>query len=174
MNIEAGQTWESQHGEISFIVGYRRDGSLVIDCDNGKMTVFHPQDAKERMLHKLIRNADGSPIEPEGEQCQCCGEYGPDRRTLWMACFYAMDEFQIPFKKEFLFRVDPEDAEPGKDPVKLDLPNGPQINISPGTIQYNGELSPRGFFTLRVCKVCRGRWLRAIEQWFQAKGADVT
>lgn len=31
------------------------------------------------------------------ETCQRCGEIGDDRRTLWMACLYAMDELDVPF-----------------------------------------------------------------------------
>ena len=32
------------------------------------------------------------------EKCQRCGEYGYDRRTLWHACFYQMQELGLPFK----------------------------------------------------------------------------
>lgn len=31
------------------------------------------------------------------EKCVRCGDIGEDRRTLWMACFYAMEELGIPF-----------------------------------------------------------------------------
>ena len=33
------------------------------------------------------------------DRCARCGKVGEDRRTLWMACFYAMDELDIPFKQ---------------------------------------------------------------------------
>src|SRR3990167_10656478 len=33
------------------------------------------------------------------ETCQRCEEKGCDRRTIWMACFYAMDELGLPFNK---------------------------------------------------------------------------
>lgn len=33
------------------------------------------------------------------EKCQRCGDEEEDRRTLWMACFYAMEELEIPFEK---------------------------------------------------------------------------
>ena len=33
------------------------------------------------------------------EKCQRCGEEGYDRRTLWMACFYEMSEFNVPFEQ---------------------------------------------------------------------------
>ena len=32
-----------------------------------------------------------------GDKCQCCGEYGQDRRTLYMACSADMGERSIPF-----------------------------------------------------------------------------
>lgn len=32
------------------------------------------------------------------EKCQKCGEEGEDRRTLWMACFYEMNELGLPFE----------------------------------------------------------------------------
>lgn len=33
------------------------------------------------------------------ETCQRCGEKDEDRRTLWMACFYAMNELGLPFEE---------------------------------------------------------------------------
>jgi len=30
------------------------------------------------------------------EKCQRCGEVGEDRRTLWMACMYQMEELGLP------------------------------------------------------------------------------
>lgn len=33
------------------------------------------------------------------ERCARCGEVGEDRRTLWMACLYAMEELPIPFEE---------------------------------------------------------------------------
>lgn len=33
------------------------------------------------------------------EICQRCNEKELDRRTLWMACFYAMEELGLPFKQ---------------------------------------------------------------------------
>lgn len=32
-----------------------------------------------------------------GERCDRCNSTGQDRRTLWMACFYAMNELPVPF-----------------------------------------------------------------------------
>lgn len=34
-----------------------------------------------------------------GEKCDCCGEYGQDRRNLWMGCGYDMNELGIPLKE---------------------------------------------------------------------------
>ncbi len=39
-------------------------------------------------------------FQKEGEECQRCHAVGPDRRTLWMACFYAMEETGLPFDKK--------------------------------------------------------------------------
>jgi hypothetical protein len=33
------------------------------------------------------------------EQCQRCKEVDYDRRSLWMSCFYEMDELGLPFNK---------------------------------------------------------------------------
>jgi hypothetical protein len=33
------------------------------------------------------------------ERCARCGKDGGDRRTLWMACLYEMNELHIPFEK---------------------------------------------------------------------------
>lgn len=33
------------------------------------------------------------------EVCQRCGDEDYDRRTLWMACLYAMDELGLPFEQ---------------------------------------------------------------------------
>lgn len=42
-------------------------------------------------------------IESEaGEQCQRCGDVDHDRRTLWMSCFYAMNELELPFEQHRL------------------------------------------------------------------------
>lgn len=36
------------------------------------------------------------------ERCDRCGQLGEDRRTLWMACFYEMNELDIPFEQKVL------------------------------------------------------------------------
>lgn len=34
------------------------------------------------------------------EMCDKCKQVGKDLRTLWMACFYAMDELNVPFLQQ--------------------------------------------------------------------------
>lgn len=73
------------------------------------------------------------------EQCQRCKEDGDDRRTLWMACFYEMMELNIPFEKE---------------------------RIREGGIHDDHPNNFHNFYTLRVCKQCRGDWMKALKEWF--------
>ena len=47
----------------------------------------------EKLLNPLIEVSKGT-------QCQKCGEFGQDRRTLHMSCLYEMDELRIPFIKK--------------------------------------------------------------------------
>lgn len=42
----------------------------------------------------------------ETEKCQRCGAVGQDRRTLWMACFYQMDELGLPFGEKTMLWED--------------------------------------------------------------------
>lgn len=102
------------------------------------------------------------------ETCQRCGQEGEDRRTLWMACFYDMDELGLPFEPHTLFHAKLEELTPATEPDRLNLGDGTAITIRAGTVRSSGELSPQGFFTLRVCKGCRGDWMRAIKFWFDS------
>ena len=74
------------------------------------------------------------------EKCQRCEEVDEDRRTLWMACFYEMNEMGLPFEKQRI-----------RDPEKkiADIPFAHE------------------FYTLRVCKTCRADWMESIKAWFQ-------
>lgn len=36
------------------------------------------------------------------ETCQRCGDDGDDRRTLWMACLYEMNELGLPFELKII------------------------------------------------------------------------
>lgn len=82
-------------------------------------------------------NAD---VKKMTEKCQRCEEIDDDRRTLWMSCFYDMDELKIPFKMEGM----------------LDKENKNISNIPSGRV----------FYTIRVCKACRANWMEAIKSWF--------
>ena len=41
----------------------------------------------------------GRADEGNGDLCVRCGAIGEDRRTLWMACFYEMNELAVPFSQ---------------------------------------------------------------------------
>ncbi len=104
--------------------------------------------------------------EDEGELCVNCGERGEDRRTLWMACFYAMEELAVPFGHQVLFHADPATLTPASPPTTLPGRLGlSPINIFPGTVTCSGELTPKKIYTLRVCKDCRSGWMQMIEHW---------
>lgn len=106
----------------------------------------------------------------DGEElCQRCGEKGEDRRTLWMACFYEMSELGIPFTREALLQTDPTHLKLHKEAPKLNLSNGQSFNIGSGEVTTDQPLSVKKFFTLRVCKDCRGDWLAAIKKWFETE-----
>ena len=72
------------------------------------------------------------------EICQRCKEEGEDRRTLWMACLYQMNELGLPFQMQTM---------------RWDVPH--QLG------KYNSD-----FYTLRVCKDCRSDWMESIQAWF--------
>ena len=94
-------------------------------------TQSHGAIIQEDFIGEWVKYED---IQKEfGEKCDCCGEYGRDRRTLWMGCGYDMNELNVPF-------VEKKDE-----------------GVS-------------GFFTLRVCKHCRGNWMTAIKEWFLKHG----
>lgn len=102
------------------------------------------------------------------EECVRCGEVGEDRRTLWMSCFYNMNELDVPFEEHPLFRANLEDIKGVKKAAKIEIESGKEIVLSPGKVRCNGELTPHKLFTLRVCKECRGSWMGMIENWFKS------
>jgi hypothetical protein len=92
--------------------------------------------------------------------CARCGENGQDRRTLWMACCYRMEETGLPFEKIAI----------SGQVVKLDrTERHPTLNLD---IEHYAEPDPEQkpyespFYTLRVCKTCRAEWMLAIKGWF--------
>jgi|GEM_PF-1787390 len=99
--------------------------------------------------------------DDNGEACQRCGEVDHDRRTLWMACFYAMHELGLPFGQAAVHgRYRPLlRTEKTAPPFPMTLPvwGEPQ-----------GEERDHAFYTLRVCKRCRGEWMAAIAEWFRS------
>jgi hypothetical protein len=91
------------------------------------------------------------------KKCDRCGVIGQDRRTLYMACLYEMSELGVPFKPVgFVVRPmryigkDPRWGSPRFEPIYGD-----------------DDEYVRAFYTLTVCKGCRGAWLEAIVQWFR-------
>jgi len=101
------------------------------------------------------------------EKCRRCGELGQDRRTLRMDCYYDMSELKLPFCRETWFDApDTSKLKKAKDPVSLPL-GDTKINITAGSVTTDGELIPKGFYILRVCKSCRADWMTAIKTWFE-------
>lgn len=112
----------------------------------------------------------------DGEKCDKCGEIGEDRRTLWMACFYAMNELNIPFNSAIINSIDKEavistDQEIQYKSIKF-IGNGKTTETN-GTAKIKKlstiagqDVQERPFYTLRVCKSCRADWMQAIEHWF--------
>ena len=104
--------------------------------------------------------------ESAGERCARCGEIGEDRRSLWMACFYQMNELKLPLVERVLFHAKTEELTPAKEALKLPDSN---IVLQSGTVRSSGELTPQILYTLRVCKGCRSDWMQAQQRWFAEK-----
>jgi hypothetical protein len=111
-----------------------------------------------------------APTTHEGERCDRCGSVGEDRRTLWMACFYRMDELAIPFAQVQL--IGTLQAKTGERALFAGGEGVPDAMV-PTFAEPDPEEKPasRVFYTLRVCKRCRGEWMRAIADWFAAPPA---
>lgn len=95
--------------------------------------------------------------QSEGEKCQRCGEVGEDRRTLWMACLYDMQELPMPLEEVAIF------GSMMKDVSDSMIFAGPLKGFAPDD---DAKSVMRRFYTLRVCKRCRGEWMEAIGRWF--------
>lgn len=101
------------------------------------------------------------------DTCQRCGEPGEDRRTLWMACFYAMDEMkEVPFK-EYLRKGGTLHGRTGSREWCLPGSGGPS-HLLPEYADNGTAARDQAFYTLRVCKGCRADWMGAIKEWFTA------
>lgn len=95
------------------------------------------------------------------EVCVRCQSSGEDRRTLWMACFYAMEELKMPGLEQVSIH--------GKFCKKIEdspSPFGPIPVFGPP--DPDSEPDHHRFYTLRVCKRCRSEWLAAIKKWFNS------
>lgn len=99
------------------------------------------------------------------EKCVRCGDVGYDRRTLWMACLYAMNELSVPFEETQIRGV--QTAKTGVKELQTLRMTVPVFAEPP----VDAEPNDYRFFTLRVCKDCRGDWMHVIEAWF--KNTDV-
>ena len=100
-------------------------------------------------------------VEP-GEECQRCGERGEDRRTLWMACLYQMSELGLPFSERQIMGV--STPQNGTEKLRFTNMEVPTFADPPA----DAKPYPNRFYTLRVCKDCRGDWMGAIKAWFGA------
>jgi hypothetical protein len=114
-------------------------------------------------MKRVQRKIRGFNDKPPGEQCQRCKKWGEDRRTLWQACFYALDEYDVPFNQvqitgHFCEQNGTENLEFLNN---KEVPTFAEPDTSEAARNYK-------FFTLRVCKECRASWMRAIADWFQA------
>ena len=103
--------------------------------------------------------------EYSGEKCVKCGEEGEDRRTLWMACFYAMEELGVPFEEVQIKGTVHELDWTERKPLFL---GGPTMNVSHFKEEQRGSRTDHRFYTLRVCKNCRADWMSTIKDWFNS------
>lgn len=99
-----------------------------------------------------------------GERCAKCEEVGEDRRTLYMACFYAMDELGVPFEQVKL-KGETFDFV-GTEELRFSSDLGFPTHTVPKFSDVASGKMERQFFTLRVCKSCRSSWMKAIKDWF--------
>lgn len=102
------------------------------------------------------------------ESCQRCGDVGQDRRSLWMSCFYAMEELGLPLE-EIAFH--------GQVLKQIGMQPHPLGSFHSDIPKYEEPSSDakrglRHFYTLRVCKDCRASWMAAIKKWFNEHEPD--
>jgi hypothetical protein len=114
------------------------------------------------------------------DKCQCCGEEGTDRRTLWMACLYEMSELNVPFKSITIDTLETSDVVETKAPDSCEVRTCCDGVFTTQTHNFmrtdrntkqGAEVHQRQFYTLRVCKDCRANWMQAIQGWFD-KGRE--
>ena len=95
------------------------------------------------------------------ENCERCGQEGEDRRTIWMACLYDMNELEIPLA---------ELAIQGVYCDRTGMTNHPLLSKPTATFSPHegAESHLHRFYTIRVCKQCRADWLQAQKKWFHS------
>lgn len=101
-----------------------------------------------------------------GEKCARCGEVEEDRRTLWMSCFYQMDELNVPFDQISIYG---ENLKLKSFKLKPLFKDGPTVKDFKFEKPKGKQLDKRTFYTLRVCKDCRADWMDSIQKWFTSK-----
>jgi hypothetical protein len=103
------------------------------------------------------------------DKCERCGSVGSDRRTLWMACLYQMNELGLPFK-ELSMNGTLHEVE-SREPVII---GGMNLGDRPkwGPPVGGNEPARRHFYTMLVCKRCRAEWMQAIADWFRNAPPD--
>jgi hypothetical protein len=116
-----------------------------------------------KRVQRKIKGFNDQKPESDDEQCQRCKKWGEDRRTLWQACFYAMDEYDVPFKQvQITGHLCEQNGTEHLELLNKEIPTFAAPNNEEKPYDHR-------FFTLRVCKECRASWMRAIADWFQAK-----
>jgi len=99
------------------------------------------------------------------DKCQRCGERGEDRRTLYMACLYAMHELGLPFKQlaiqgEVLRHT-------GSKKKNIGILKGIRVDSFSKPTNKKSDRYEHRFYTMLVCKKCRADWMHAIKDWFE-------
>jgi hypothetical protein len=99
----------------------------------------------------------------DSNACIRCGVEDEDLRTLFMSCFYTMEEIrEVPFSRVLVknaFLHDHQSDRPSE------LFSGLNVPVFTDTAK-NTEPMERIFYTLRVCKKCRASWMRSIRNWY--------
>jgi hypothetical protein len=101
------------------------------------------------------------------EACQRCGRIDEDCRTIWMACCCEMDEIGLPFTKKILFDAKSENLNIEKEGIGIHVGPNQIATLVPDTVKCSGEMTPIRFYTLRVCKECRSKWLHHQKMWWR-------
>lgn len=101
------------------------------------------------------------------ERCQRCGGHGEDRRTLWLACFYALEETGLPLEQ---VQIVGGVADKIGEHTIIESTGGIPAVKAPDF----GEPGPSGkhrFYRLRICKNCRADFMAALRAWFKERHA---